>query len=139
MNNFSNRHEIALDGLGSWGRPQGSSRFYQLTNTNNLTTAERVESNTDYGIKVVTFDGYIYASLYRCFAIDINIRELIGADDFIVKSIQQHQVQLDHCQSLSLHMNGAVIRIQLNSMKLTPQQNHHVDHMAIVVGRLDAF
>ncbi|VDK45645.1 unnamed protein product [Anisakis simplex] len=30
LSTFGNRHEVTLDGLGIWGRPQGSSRFYKL-------------------------------------------------------------------------------------------------------------
>uniref|UniRef100_A0A9J2P3J9 Uncharacterized protein n=1 Tax=Ascaris lumbricoides TaxID=6252 RepID=A0A9J2P3J9_ASCLU len=30
LRGFANRHEIALDGLGAWGKPQGSSRYYKF-------------------------------------------------------------------------------------------------------------
>uniref|UniRef100_A0A914ZIU5 Uncharacterized protein n=1 Tax=Parascaris univalens TaxID=6257 RepID=A0A914ZIU5_PARUN len=30
LRGFANRHEVALDGLGAWGKPQGSSRYYKF-------------------------------------------------------------------------------------------------------------
>lgn len=32
LSSFPNRHEITMDGLGWWGKPQGSSRFYKYVN-----------------------------------------------------------------------------------------------------------
>lgn len=32
LSSFSNRHGVAMDGLGSWGKPQGASRHYKYVN-----------------------------------------------------------------------------------------------------------
>ncbi|CAI4223809.1 unnamed protein product [Auanema sp. JU1783] len=38
-----NRHEIVLDSLGSWGVPQGTSKFFKLNNTNKAVVSTSVD------------------------------------------------------------------------------------------------